>query len=178
MNGLKALDRRIAACICTPVTLGALALSIHQPIRSSSAPSDTSRLSWLAGCWVEDLGAVRVEDEWTRPVGHTILGVSRTLRGDSIVELELRTVSESAGRLVLTTRSTAGQARLIEDSLTLRGAAFGEVSGVNSRTLNYRNETNDQLVVRHERSTGGKRRRLDDLFDRASCGARLEKVIR
>ena len=42
-------------------------------------------LAWLTGCWVEDLGPVRVEDEWAAPAGHRMLGVSRTRDGDSTV---------------------------------------------------------------------------------------------
>jgi hypothetical protein len=98
-----------------------------------------------------------------------MLGTSRTVQGDTTIALELRTISDSAGRLVLTTTSTAGRASLIGDSLTTTLAQFTDPAGVYPHVVSYRREGPGQLVIRREGVPGGKRRQIDHVFDRAPC---------
>jgi hypothetical protein len=178
MNDYKPLNQRIAHRISRPVALGLLAFAIRQPAPTNrSSSTEVTKLSWLAGCWVEDLGVLRIEDEWGRPVGHTMLGVSRTLQGDSVIELELRTLTDSAGRLELTRISSVAKTRLNGDAPTPALLQFVDSTNPYPHVVSYREEGPDHLVVRHEGTKGGKHRAMEDLFDRASCGAKFEKPL-
>ena len=170
MTCWNALKHGVAHRLRTPTVLGSLVLAIHLSTQSTApSPTGVARLSWLVGCWVEDLGPLKIEDRWTAPVGRTMLGTSRTLRGDTTIALEVRTITDSAGRLVLTTTSTAARASLIGDSFTATLAQFIDPAGVYPRVVSYRREGPDQLVIRREGERGGKRRQIDHLFDRAPC---------
>jgi hypothetical protein len=179
MTCWNALTLRVARRLRTPAALGLLVLAIHRHTQSI-APSrnDVARLSWLAGCWVEDLGPLKIEDEWAPPNGHTMLGVSRTLQGDTIVALELRTISDSAGRLVLTTTSTTARSSLIGDSLTATLVGFIDRAAVYPRAVSYRREGPDQLVLRREGTRGGRHRQIDHLFERVPCASTRGAILR
>ena len=51
-------------------------------------PTGVQRLAWLQGCWALTQGERSVEEQWTAPRAGSMLGLSRTLRGDKLVEHE------------------------------------------------------------------------------------------
>jgi hypothetical protein len=62
------------------------------------APQSISGLAWFAGSWETDDRGRYVEEHWTRPAGGTMLGMSRTVRGDKTVAFEfIRLESRSDG---------------------------------------------------------------------------------
>lgn len=59
--------------------------------RAATQPTATAKLSdfaWLTGAWLLDRGASRTEEHWSTPASNGMLGTSRTLRGDRMVEFE------------------------------------------------------------------------------------------
>ena len=70
-------------------------------VATASAPPSATihRVAWLQGCW-EGVSAQRtVEEQWMAPRGGTMLGMGRTVRGDSLVEYELVIIREQGERL-------------------------------------------------------------------------------
>src|SRR5690242_14503681 len=66
--------------LSVPVGIGFLSVLAARPTRHVQPPHGrVASLTWLTGCWVEDLGPIKVVDEWTAPRGHAMLGVSRTV---------------------------------------------------------------------------------------------------
>jgi hypothetical protein len=58
------------------------------------------QLAWMTGCWEFTAGERTVEEQWMAPRGGTMLGMSRTLRGDRTVAWETVLLREdSAGRV-------------------------------------------------------------------------------
>ena len=57
------------------------------------------RLAWLQGCWAMTQGERSVEEQWTAPRAGSMLGLSRTLRGDKLVEHEFVIVRERGDQL-------------------------------------------------------------------------------
>lgn len=58
------------------------------------------RLHWMTGCWERRSGTRLVEEQWMEPRGGMMLGVSRTVRGDTLVEYEQLRIYERRGKLV------------------------------------------------------------------------------
>ena len=91
---------RIAA-----IGIGSMALLIasaclgaaHEPRRVSSG---TDQLDWLAGCWERRSGETTIEEQWMRPRGGVMLGMSRTTRRDTVIEFEHLRIFDRAGRTV------------------------------------------------------------------------------
>lgn len=58
---------------------------------AASQPTATAKLAdfaWLTGAWLLERGASRTEEHWSTPASNGMLGTSRTLRGDRMVEFE------------------------------------------------------------------------------------------
>jgi hypothetical protein len=49
---------------------------------------------WMAGCWEQREGDRWTEECWTGPRGGTMLGVSRTGRGDKLLEWEMLRIEQ------------------------------------------------------------------------------------
>src|SRR5687767_4613821 len=62
-------------------------------------PAGIQRLAWLQGCWEVVSPERTVEEHWMAPRGKSMVGVGRTVRGDSLVEYELVVVREQGDRL-------------------------------------------------------------------------------
>jgi len=57
-------------------------------------------LAWLAGCWKQEEPNFRREEQWMRPDGGTLIGMSRTVAGGKTVEYESLRIEMREGRLV------------------------------------------------------------------------------
>jgi hypothetical protein len=97
--------------------LGILVIVTFGPARSAApqhARGMVDRLAWIAGCWRQSAsnGTKRVIDEqWMAPRGRTMLGMSRTVRDDSVlVEFEQLQILERTVR-PCTTRSRVDRGR-------------------------------------------------------------------
>jgi uncharacterized protein DUF6265 len=67
-----------------------LVFLILGPIHGAHAQAaGIERVRWLSGCWQMSAGDRTVEEHWMAPRGNTMLGMGRTVRGDSLVDHEL-----------------------------------------------------------------------------------------
>ena len=57
------------------------------------------RIAWLQGCWELVSPERTVEEQWMAPRGKSMVGVSRTVRADSLVGFELVVIREQGDRL-------------------------------------------------------------------------------
>src|SRR5262245_47488059 len=69
--------------------------------RLSAVPqaAGIARVSWLQGCWQMQSGDRIVEEQWIARRGKTMIGVGRTVRGESLVEYELVVLREEGNQL-------------------------------------------------------------------------------
>ena len=144
-------------------------MSVPNASPTSKAKQSVATLAWMTGCWVEDLGPVQVEDEWTAPTGHRMLGVSRTRQGDSTIALELRAMQDSAGSVILTSMTTRAQETLRSDRFTSSIAEFVTPVHTGRIVVRYDRDSSDQLVIHRERPVGIRRDALDEIFNRTPC---------
>jgi hypothetical protein len=66
--------------------------------------------AFLTGCWAGTSGAITFEEVWTRPAGGSLMGISRTFKGQRIIESEFMRVDLRGGELVFTPRIGTRQA--------------------------------------------------------------------
>src|SRR5215208_807446 len=64
-----------------------LILVIAQLGGSTQTPA-IHQLGWLSGCWEMKNGDRLTEEQWMSPRGGVMAGMSRTVRGESLIELE------------------------------------------------------------------------------------------
>jgi len=84
-------------------TTPGVAQTVSRPPWPSEGRDAVQRLSWFAGCWRRQApgGASVVEEQWMTPRAGFALGMSRTVRSDSVVtEFEQLRLFQREGRAV------------------------------------------------------------------------------
>lgn len=71
--------------------------------------SAISPLGWMAGCWEMQSGATTIEEQWMRPAGETMLGMSRLVRGGKTIFSEFMRIERRGNDFVYLARITPGQ---------------------------------------------------------------------
>lgn len=158
------MRRRIVLC---------LIIALVPCAHAQSDRSGTKQLSWLAGCWRQTNPANNrvVDEQWMFPRGGTMLGMSRTVRDDSVlIELEHLQILERAGRLVYHAEP-GGQppadfgARVVSDTLVI----FENAAHDFPQRIIYRRRGADSLIARIEGTRNGRVRGIEFPYARASC---------
>ncbi len=68
---------------------------------SSAQQQPTSLPGWLAGCWREASAGQVIDEVWLSPAGDALLGISRTVRNDTLRAFEQMVIRRGANGLVL-----------------------------------------------------------------------------
>ncbi len=151
--------------------LAVVLLSFAREIPDRQSPQ-INRLSWLAGCWEWKSGVRHGEEQWMKPRGGTMLGMSRTTRRDSTIEFEFLRIEERDNRLQYVA-SPSGQA----------GATFSSTVLTDS-TVVFANATHDfpqrilytlrgdSLLARIEGTRSGTVRGVDFPMQKVACSQR------
>ena len=152
------------ACLLTGMSL--IAVAAARP-----GAGETARLGWLTGCWEMRRGALVVEEQWMAPRGGTMLGMSRTARGDSTLEYEL-VVIRSRGDTLVYQAHPSGQpgAEFAATEVSDSHVVFANPAHDFPQRISYRARP-DSLVARVEGMRGGRTRSRDFPYRRAACGA-------
>jgi hypothetical protein len=152
------------------VVLAGETLALQPLQRRGENPNPVERLGWLAGCWQRNSGATVVDEQWMHPRAGMMLGVSRTVRADSVLEFEQLRIYTRGGRAIYAA-SPSGQssaefeARTTTDSLVV----FENSTHDFPQRIMYRRHGADSLTARIEGTRGGKLRGVDFPYQRTSC---------
>ncbi len=149
------------------VTLGCVAAP---RIGAGAETPAVHRLAWLQGCWLRESGSLVTEEHWMAPRAGTMIGMSRTTRGDRTVEWEhLRIESRGDSLLYIATpsgqRETAFHATLTSDS----AATFENPAHDFPQRIHYRRIGADSLLARIDGMRQGQARAIDLNFRRTTC---------
>jgi len=152
--------RGLLAAACLPVFAGAQA--------SSSDP--ISSLVWLSGCWARTNGARLVEESWQLPRGGIMLGVGRTVNGNTLVEYEQLRIYRSGDTLVY----AASPSRQAPSEFRARPPYTGEIVFENPahdfpQRIRYKRLGKDSLHARIEGKRDGVERGVDFMYARVPC---------
>ncbi len=132
-------------------------------------PADLQSLAWLQGCWAQRAAERIVEEQWMAPRAGTMLGMSRTVRGDKLVAHESVLLRERDGRFEYAV-SPSGQAPTVFTSIS-----------VGANRVVFENPTHDfpqrvayardgaELRAWIEGTLKGEQRRVDYRYQRVAC---------
>jgi hypothetical protein len=149
-----------------------LCCALHRDAWAQHADPVVRQLSWITGCWRQSSsGGSRVIDEqWMSPRGGTMLGMSRTVRGDSLLEFEHLQILERSGRLVYHAEPS-GQppADFIASTMSDTLVVFENPEHDFPQRIIYRRRGTDTLVARIEGTRNGQTRGIDFPYARVGC---------
>jgi hypothetical protein len=162
--------RRSLARACS----AALALvALHADVAGAQASNahGTAALAWLAGCWAQVSGSRVVEEHWLAPRAGVMLGLGRTVRGDTLREYEFTRIYERGDTLVYAAQPS-GQPPAEFRALmpTGRAVTFENAAHDFPQRVIYRAAAgSDSLLARIEGTIGGRARSVDFPYRRVSC---------
>jgi hypothetical protein len=126
--------------------------------------------SWMAGCWAFTEGGRHVEEQWMRPSGGVMLGMSRAVRDGKAGSIEFVLLRVRDGRLVYDARPE-GQAGAVFP--LVRSSAdelvFEDLAHDFPQRIIYRRVGNDEMRARIEGTTASGPRGFDYPFKRVGC---------
>ena len=158
--------RRVALAVAVLGFLCSLLAAQETP-----PPPKIADLGWFAGCWTAKFGEREILEQWMRPAGNALLGMSRTTSPKGMVEHEfLRIVADESGVLVLTAMpSGQSPASFRLKSSTPREVVFENLEHDFPQRIGYRSEAPDRLSAWIEGRRGERERRIDFPYERVSC---------
>jgi hypothetical protein len=139
---------------------------------SQTQPSALDSLSWLAGCWEGRYANGRtVSEQWMRPLGGLMMGMSRTVKNGKVVESEVVRLKLSDDGSVRYVAQPSGQKEASFRLVSLGGdsAAFENLEHDFPQRIIYRLVTPDSLSARIEGVVGGKPKGSGFPYRRVRC---------
>lgn len=147
-----------------------VALFVGAPRLKAQAPSDVSRLSFMAGCWEQRTATRVTHEQWMAPLGGLMVGMSRTVVRDVAREWEalriqvrdsvVTYIAQPGGRPPTYFPATA----ITESSVT-----FANPQHDFPQRILYRRVTPDSLIARIEGDQGGQTRGMDIPMRKIPC---------
>jgi hypothetical protein len=124
------------------------------------------QLGWLSGCWSMKRGDSVVEEEWLKPLGGTLMGISRTVKGARTIEHEFLQIRDVKGTLAYIAKPS-GQAEAIfpMKTSTNQELIFENPNHDFPQRIIYR-RTTEGVTARVEGTQNGQTRGIDFVYSR------------
>ena len=138
-------------------------------VGASASTGGVQRLAWLQGCWEAASDERTVEEQWMAPRGDSMVGSSRTVRGDALVAYELVVISERGDRLVYQAHpSGQPSAEFVSTVIEGESIVFENPGHDFPQRIGYRRR-GTELLAWIEGSDRGQSRRIEFPFSRVRC---------
>ena len=153
------------------LTLGILIGLTVGTLSNASQRSGIDRLDWISGCWVLDDGKERTEENWMKPAGQSMIGMSRTVAGGKTVFTEHIQIRETNGQIAYIVALGMGAKpvvfKLIKSSDN--DVIFENPEHDFPQRIIYRRESADALFARIEGQEKGVNKAMDFRYKRSKC---------
>ena len=128
------------------------------------------QLAWMTGCWEFSAGERTVEEQWMAPRGGTMMGMSRTVRGDRTVAWETVLLREDSAGRVSYNAFPSGQPPAVfpASEVSDSHAVFANPAHDFPQRIIYRRR-GEILAARVEGEIGGTPRGSDFPYRRVGC---------
>lgn len=160
----------VLALACSPFA-GLAAAAAAEPATDSAATAVTAHdLAWLSGCWAAVGAEAGSGEQWTSVAGGTLLGVSRTVKGERTVFHEFLIIRETADGGLEYVAAPSGQATTAFRAVHVgeREVTFENPAHDFPQRILYRRD-GDRLAARIEGTTEKGERGVDFPFVRVAC---------
>ncbi|MEK6303620.1 MAG: DUF6265 family protein [Acidobacteriota bacterium] len=155
--------KRASSCLLSAIILGT--------VTNAGQKTGVDQLEWISGCWVSDDGKERTEEQWMKPGGQSMMGMSRTVAGGKTVFTEHIQIREREGQLAYIVAIGMGAKPVVFKQIK---STDGEVVFENPehdfpQRIIYRRESAEKLFARIEGKEKGVEKGIDFRYTRAKC---------
>lgn len=135
-----------------------------------AAQTGLGQLEWLAGCWTGGSHGRRTDEQWMKPAGGTMLGMSRTVADGKTLEFEFLQLRQSGDTITYVAKpSNQPEALFTLVSAGPSSARFENPAHDFPQRIIYSRQPDGSLLARIEGSVNGKARASDFPMKRAIC---------
>ena len=142
-------------------------------IASSSHPkNELDSIGWLAGCWEGNYSNGQIiSEQWMKPLGHIMMGMSRTVKNGKTIEYENVRLEQSGDGSIHYIAHPSGQAEASFTLVDLEGkrAVFENLQHDFPQRIIYRLISPDSLFARVEGTISGREKGSDFPYRRVKC---------
>lgn len=127
-------------------------------------------LAWISGCWERNGGNRQTVEQWMKPAGGTMLGMSRTVASGRTVEYEhllLHQIGDTIYYVATPSRQQRASFKLVHSSS--QEAVFENPEHDFPQRIIYRLQADGSLVARIEGKSKGVERGIDFPFKKSAC---------
>ena len=152
------------------VSFMTLLLPLCATLAFAAEPTSIANLSFMSGCWEVKEGPMLIEEQWSKPAGDTMPGLSRTLKSDKTVFSEFMRIEKAPGGFAYRARILPGQPGTLFKMIrsTETEVVFENPTHDFRRRILYR-KTEGGLFARIEGVDKGKPRGVDFPMTATSC---------
>ncbi len=137
---------------------------------NGSVPGPIESVSWLAGCWHHEESGFRREEQWMRPAGGTMLGMSRTVSDGRTVEYEFIRIETDDGALAFVANpSGQSETTFRQSEMSDSVAVFEAPEHDFPQQITYRLLDDRRAVATIEGELDGLTRVIDFPMSRTGC---------
>lgn len=128
------------------------------------------RVFWLTGCW-EAVNAQRaIYEQWTAAEGRVMLGIGRTVRGDSLTEFEFVVLRERGDGLAYEAHPSGQHgATFLSIAITDSSVTFENLKNDFPQRVGYNRRGADSVVAWISGPEGTRTRKIEFPYRRANC---------
>lgn len=156
--------------LCTVV---AIVLFVCVPAYGQEPKPTTDGLGWMAGCWEMNArnGAMVVSEQWMKPAGGTLIGMSRTVSGGKTVAWEFIRIVADADGISYVAKPHQNQEETVFKvaKWSPTELVFENLAHDFPQRIIYRNSGADSLFARVEGTRNGKSSGMDIPMKRVKC---------
>jgi hypothetical protein len=142
-------------------------------ISAQEQKASTDRLDWMAGCWEFNTrnGAMVISEQWMKPAGGTLIGMSRTVSGGKTVGWEfIRIVTDADGISYIAKPHQSKDETIFKIAKwSATELIFENLAHDFPQRIIYRNAGADSLFARIEGTRSGKLSGMDIPMKRVKC---------
>jgi hypothetical protein len=107
MNATKLNRRMLVTCVSLALMAAIAVVTGAQPgykPTPSAAPPDLDPLAWLQGTWRGEVGGDHLEEYWSPPVGDSMIGMFRWIKGGKVWMYEMLAITVDGNDIVFRLR--------------------------------------------------------------------------
>lgn len=152
------------------IVVGVVAVVAVAPVGALEPAELIDPVAWLAGCWQRVEGSRVTEEQWMRPLGGSMVGMSRTVDGSRTVAYEHLRIEVREGALTYVALPS-GQ-RETSFAMTRFGPKWVEFSNLAHdfpQLVRYRLQADGSLLAQIEGAGEAGPRVVDFPFQRVEC---------
>ncbi len=129
------------------------------------------RLSWIGGCWEGEMtGGAKTQEQWMRPEGNSMIGMSRTVVNGKTPFFEFLQIKQEGDNLVYVARPQGNEPtsfKLVK--LNADAAIFENPTHDFPQRIIYQRQTDGSLLAVIEGTQSGKPKRVEFPMRRVRC---------